>query len=477
MFNIAEYRKKKKPLSDYLPWALFVKPGILLNKDGSFQKIYKFRGPDLDSSTGHELVVARNRFNNVMRLLGSNWCLHIEACRRKSQKYYKSEFPNAASEFFDRERQRSFEQDSNQYETDYYLSLTWLTPADTKGKLEEIFYENLPKLGASDYRRCLEEFEMVCNKVTDSLQIFMPDFRALDDGETLTYLHDCISNRHVEIRTPDTKMYIDALITDTALTCGRHPKLGDEYMDIISFRGYPSSTLPGLLEVMDRLTVEYRWVTRYIPFAKSEAEKQIKAVRRHWFSKRKGLGAILSEALWGQPSALEDTDAINKAAQANDVLEAIGVDAITMGQFTPVIIVKDKDPAFLQEKARYIQKVVESKGFVTKVERDNAVEAYLGSLPGHAYANPRRPLVTSLNLLDMIPSSSVWAGPEWNEHLDGPPLMVTKTKGNSQFRLSFYMGDLAHGLVIGPPGSGKSVFLSSIALQFLRYPKAQVYIF
>lgn len=477
MFNIAEYRTKRKPLSDYLPWAIFVQPGVILNKDGSFQKIYKFRGPDQDSSTQHELVAARHRFNNVMRQLGSNWCLHIEARRRKSQKYYKSDFPDAASAFFDRERQHSFEQNDNQYETDYFFSLTWLTPPDTKGKLEEIFYENLPKLGASDYRRYLSEFEATCHKVADSLQIFMPRFEPLDDAQTLTYLHDCISNRHVELRAPETAIYIDALITDTSLTCGRHPKLGDEYMDVLSFRGYPGSTLPGLLDVMDHLREEYRWVSRYIPFDKSEAEKEVKAVRRHWFAKRKSLGAILSEALWGQPSALEDTDAIHKAAQASEVLEALGVDAVSMGQFTPVVIVKDQDPKRLQEKVRYIQKVIESRGFVTKVERDNAVEAFLGSLPGHAYANPRRPLVTSLNLLDMIPSSCVWAGPEWNEHLDGPPLMVTKTKGNSQFRLSFHMGDLAHGLVIGPPGSGKSVFLSSIALQFLRYSGAQIYIF
>ncbi len=477
MFNVSEYRKKTKPLSDYLPWALFIKPGILLNKDGAFQKIYKFRGPDLSSSTQHELVAARHRFNNTIRQLGSNWCLHIEARRRKSQKYYKSDFPVTAAALFDRERQHSFEKDKNQYETDYFFSLSWLTPKDTKGKIEEIFYENLPDLEASDYRRYLEEFESVCHKVEDSLQLFMPRFEALNDAQTLTYLHDCISNRHVKMRSPDVPMYIDALITDESLLCGRHPKLGDEYVDVISFRGYPGSTLPGLLEAMDHLAEEYRWVTRYIPFDKEEAEKHVKDIRRHWYAKRKGMGAILSEAFWGHPSALEDTDAINKAAQTNDVLEAIGVDAVSMGQFTPVVIVKDKDPNVLLEKVRYIQKVIESRGFVTKVERDNAVEAFLGSLPGHAYANPRRPLITSLNLLDMIPSSSVWAGPSWNEHLDGPPLMVTKTKGNSQFRLSFHMGDLAHGLVIGPPGSGKSVLLSSIALQFLRYPEGQVYIF
>lgn len=128
MFNVSEYRKNNKPLSDYLPWALFIKPGILLNKDGSFQKIYQFRGPDLDSSTKHELIAARNRFNNVIRQFGSSWCLHVEARRRKSQKYHKSQFPDAASEFFDRERQHNFERDRNQYETDYFFSLT-LVPA------------------------------------------------------------------------------------------------------------------------------------------------------------------------------------------------------------------------------------------------------------------------------------------------------------------------------------------------------------
>lgn len=477
MFNISEYRKKNKPLSDYLPWALFIKPGVLLNKDGSFQKIYKFRGPDLDSSTSNELVAARNRFNNVIRQLGSNWCLHIEANRKKSQIYYKSEFPDPASKIFDNERQSSFEADSNQYETEYFFSLTWLTPKDTQGKLEEIFYENIPKLESSDYRRHLDDFEAQCNKVEDSLELFMPRFKALDDGETLTYLHDCISNRHVKMATPDVPIYLDAIISDENLMCGRHPKLGDQYIDVISFRNYPSSTMPGLLEVMEHLPEEYRWVSRYIPFDKNEAENHVKQLRKHWFSKRKGLGAIISELMSGQASVLEDTDALNKAGQTNEVLEAIGVDAVSLGQFTPVVIVKDKDPNVLQQKVRLIQKAIESRGFLTKVERDNAVEAFLGSLPGHAYANPRRPLVTSLNLLDMIPSSSVWAGPSWNKHYDAPPLMVTKTKGSSQFRLSFHVGDLAHGIVIGPPGSGKSVLLSSLALQFMRYKGAQVYFF
>jgi type IV secretion system protein VirB4 len=77
----------------------------------------------------------------------------------------------------------------------------------------------------------------------------------------------------------------------------------------------------------------------------------------------------------------------------------------------------------------------------------------------------------------MIPLSAVWAGPERNDHLDGPPLLFGKTEGATPFRLSLHVGDVGHTLVIGPTGAGKSVLLALIALQFRRYPHAQVLAF
>jgi len=77
----------------------------------------------------------------------------------------------------------------------------------------------------------------------------------------------------------------------------------------------------------------------------------------------------------------------------------------------------------------------------------------------------------------MMPLSSVWAGPKRNEHLDAPPLLVTKTNGATPFRLSLHQGDVGHSIIIGPTGAGKSVLLSLIAMQFRRYKDSQIYIF
>jgi len=110
-------------------------------------------------------------------------------------------------------------------------------------------------------------------------------------------------------------------------------------------------------------------------------------------------------------------------------------------------------------------------------ESVNAVEAWLGSLPGHVYANVRQPPLSTLNLAHMIPLSAVWAGETRDHHLKAPPLLFGRTEGATPFRFSLHVGDVGHTLVVGPTGAGKSVLLALMALQFRRYEGAQVFAF
>ena len=85
MMNLAEYRRTATRLADFLPWAALVGPGVVLNKDGSFQRMARFRGPDLDSATQGELIATSARLNNALRRMGSGWALFIEAERFENQ--------------------------------------------------------------------------------------------------------------------------------------------------------------------------------------------------------------------------------------------------------------------------------------------------------------------------------------------------------------------------------------------------------
>ena len=272
-------------------------------------------------------------------------------------------------------------------------------------------------------------------------------------------------------------MHLDALLADQPLTGGLEPRLGEQHLRILTLNGFPTATTPGILDYLNRIAFPYRWSTRAILIDKPEAARLLTRIRRQWFAKRKSIAAILKEVMTSEPSALADTDAANKAADADMALQELGADVVGMGYVTATITVWDGDPRLADEKLRVVEKIVQGRDFTAMIETVNAVDAWLGSLPGHAYANVRQPPISTLNLAHMIPLSAVWAGEAKDAHFDAPPLLYGKTEGSTPFRFSLHVGDVGHTLVVGPTGAGKSVLLALMALQFRRYAGTQVFAF
>ena len=126
-------------------------------------------------------------------------------------------------------------------------------------------------------------------------------------------------------------------------------------------------------------------------------------------------------------------------------------------------------------------KTIQNLGFACRLETVNAIEAWRGSLPGDGYRNVRRTLVHTLNLADILPTSSVWAGLRENPSglmpKNSPPLLYAATTGATPFRFNLHTSDLGHTLVCGPSGAGKSTLLGLLAAQWFRYEGAQVFAF
>ena len=476
MFHLAEYRRQVTRLADYLPWAALVAPGIILNKDGSFQRTARFRGPDLDSAVPAELVAVAGRLNNALRRLGSGWALFVDAHRHPATAYPESRFPDAASVLVDAERKAMFEEESAHYESSHYLTVCWLPPPEDASRAEQWLYEGRNSR-ILDPRELLAGFSDRTDRLLGLIDALMPECVWLDDGETLSFLHNSISTRRQQVRVPETPMYLDALLPDQPLTCGLEPRLGDAHLRILTITGFPTMTTPGLLDDLNRLAFPYRWSTRALLLDKTDATKLLSRIRRQWFAKRKSVAAILKEVMTNEASVLVDSDAANKAADADLALQELGADHAGMAYVTATVTVWDEDPRAANEKLRLVEKIIQGRDFTAIPETINAVDAWLGSLPGHVYANVRQPPISTLNLAHMIPLSAVWAGEPQDAHLGGPPLLFGKTQGSTPFRLSLHVGDVGHMLVVGPTGAGKSVLLALMALQFRRYPGSRVFAF
>ena len=476
MMNLAEYRRSSARLADYLPWAALVAPGVVLNKDGSLQRTARFRGPDLDSAVAAELVAVAARLNNAFRRLGSGWSIFVEAQRQEAATYPDSLFPDPASALLDAERKAAFEEQGTHFVSAYFLTILYLPPAEEAARTEAWLYEGRDTSGVNA-RDILNGFIDRTDRMIALFDGFMPECAWLDDCETLTFLHSTISTMHHRVRVPETPMYLDALLTDQPLAGGLEPKLGEQHLRILTVTGFPTATTPGILDDLNRLAFPYRWSTRAILLDKTDATKLLTKIRRQWFAKRKSIAAILKEVMTNEQSALVDTDAANKALDADMALQELGADMAGMAYVTAAIVVWDEDPRIANEKLRLVEKIIQGRDFTAMIETVNAVDAWLGSLPGHAYANVRQPPISTLNLAHMIPLSAVWAGEARDEHFDAPPLLYGRTEGSTPFRFSMHVGDVGHTLVIGPTGAGKSVLLALMALQFRRYPDSQIFAF
>ena len=476
MMSLQEYRTKSASLADFLPWVALVGPGVVLNKDGSFQRTARFRGPDLDSATPAELVAVTSRLNNALRRLGSGWAVFVEAQRTAAQAYPQSRFPDPVSALVDRERREQFREEGAHFESGYYLTLLWMPPPEEAARAEGWLYEGKASTGV-DPKELVKSFADRTDRVLHLVEGFMPEAAWLDDAATLTYLHSTVSTRTQRVRVPETPVYLDALLADEPLTGGLEPMLGAHHLRTLTITGFPTATFPGLLDELNRQAFPYRWSTRAIMLDKTDATKLLSKIRRQWFAKRKSVAAILKEVMTNEQSVLMDSDASNKAADADMALQELGADHAGIAYVTATVTVWDRDPALAAEKLRLVEKVIQGRDFTCTIEGMNALEAWLGSLPGHVYANVRQPPISTLNLAHLIPLSAVWAGAERDEHFGDAPLLYGKTEGSTPFRLSLHVGDVGHSLIVGPTGAGKSVLLALMALQFRRYKGSQIFAF
>src|SRR3546814_844397 len=196
----------------------------------------------------------------------------------------------------------------------------------------------------------------------------MPEVGGRDEGETLTFLHSTVATKRQRVRVPETPIYLDALLTDEPLTGGLEPKLGDHHLRTLTITGFPTETFPGLLDELNRQAFPYRWSTRAIMLDKTDATRLLGKIRRQWFAKRKSVAAILKEVMTNEASVLTDSDAANKAVDADLALQELGADQAGIAYVTATVTVWDRDPVLASEKLRQVEKIIQGRDFTCMVE-------------------------------------------------------------------------------------------------------------
>lgn len=474
---LKEYSEEKGKLSSYVPWICLIDKGVVLNKNGTLQKTLKYRGYDLDSSTVYELKNINAKLNDVIKRFGQGWSLNVEARRKKCTDYIEAENEILAIDIIEKERKLNFLENEH-FESEYYLTIVQLIPTDNSKKVGEIFLEYAKKSEILD--KTLENFNKEFKKILNLFKEIFLEVTELDDEETYTYLHSCVSTKTDKVIVPEIPYAMANYLCDSDLVGGLKPKLRGKEIRCISIQGFPNYTVPGFFDVLNRLNIPYRWITRFLMLSKLEALSKMERKYKNIFSQRLSLFQRVYAELTGEKeenSRKLNEDALNKANEVRTQIALTTGDYVSQGFYTCTLIVDGDSIDEVEERVDVISKTINNMGFITIEESINSVEAFLGSIPGNITNNIRMPILNTITLSHLLPVSSVWGGDSWNKHLNAPPLIYTKTKGSTPFRFNIHIEDIGHSAIVGPTGYGKSVLLGLIASSFMKYEDSRVYFF
>lgn len=456
-----------------IPWLMVIASDcIILNKNGSLQQSFIYRGPDLDSVTEAEINIIIAQINNALKRIPGKWALWADSHRITSVDYPHSRFPDVLSQMLDDEK-RIYFQKGTHFENKFYLTLAWLPPTDKESKWKNIFVKKGKKRSKQDdYDDYIRFFESQIGSIISLLRRNMHEIKRLNNDETMTYLHSCVSPKKHDVRF--TEAYgIDYFLVDSPLDSSLEPKLGNYHLRTVGIRIFPDKSLPGLLDALNKLNFEYRWTTRFFFEDKSAALNHIEWIGNVLFFNRKSIMSKLKSVI-GQDNGRVDRDVVRKGNDSEDATLELQQNLVSFGYFTMTITVIDKDLKRIENNVNKIEEIINAMQFTTITETYNAVDAWFGSLPGCG-SNQRTPFMHTLNLAQMFPLSSSWTGADCNKHWGGPPLLFAQTVDGTHFRLDLHnSGDVGHSFVLGPTGSGKSALMCQMDLQVGKYPNTQV---
>ena len=488
--RLREHRRAPRALADLLGWGFLVGEGVVLMKDGSFLAAWRVRGRDLASSTAGEVAALAGHVGAALAAYGDGWMVHADAVRREAVGYAPPErchFADPVSAAIDEARRARYTASAGHYETEAVLSLTYTPPPGLVGRLQRAVVAGRGDDSGVDWDLLLGQFEREARGLRDRLSTAARVER-LDSGGLLRHLHECLTGLDHRVGVPRHGAYLDWALADQPFVGGFEPRVGGKHVRVVAVQGYPNATRPGLADPLLRLPFPYRWSVRFLPLSPATAAKVIGKAQLGWFQKRRGAGDWVRDMASKERRqetemdvAFQDANASQMVLDAGDARAQNTGGALRFGHLTCSAVVTADTRREADERAAGLLKTVRDLGFTGRVEDVNAVDAFLGSLPGHGHANLRRPVLSTDNVVDVLPLTAPWGGhrevPSGLFPPHSPPLLWAQTDGSTPFRLCLHEGDVGHTLVVGATGAGKSVLVGLLLAQWRRYAGARTVTF
>jgi type IV secretion system protein VirB4 len=264
--------------------------------------------------------------------------------------------------------------------------------------------------------------------------------------------------------------HLDYFACDSMLECYRdHLRLDGYFVQVLTLKEPPAQTFAHVLRALEEIPSNYVIANEWKRESNLAARKQINSKRRHFHNSKASLSNYFGDRPLNPQEMLIDDAAAGLVADLGGCLREIEIAGNHFGKFSLSIVLYDRDHTRLRRAVAECFKVFSTHDAEPIEERYNLLNAFLAVIPGNRAFNLRRMWLLNTNYADLSFLFSLHTGETRNTHLDQEYLAVLETNSSTPYFLNLHYQDIAHTLILGATGSGKSFFLNFLITNLQKY--------
>jgi type IV secretion system protein TrbE len=278
-------------------------------------------------------------------------------------------------------------------------------------------------------------------------------------------------SRHTaDLVTLTEDRFVDYAVAGSSLECHRdHLRLHDTYVRVLTVKQPPRQTFAHMLQPLYELPANVIICTTWRAEEESQTRRMIQSKRRHHHNRKSSLTNYLGSTPAAPGEMLIDDAAVAMVDDLGGCLKEIDLHGRRFGHWSMTAVLYDPDPAVLDQQVRDCGKAFASIHADVIEERHNLLNAWAATIPGGYAHDLRQMYLLDVNCADLSFVFSLHGGEPVNAHLGREYLAVLETSHRTPYYLNLHVHDVAHTLVFGQTGSGKSYFVNFLLANLQKY--------
>jgi type IV secretion system protein TrbE len=477
-------------LSEQINLYGFIGPYVFLTKTGEVGVILEVRGVDYECLDNASIDGLTKRLESALKLFDENHRVYQYLFKRNNEAIPYKLYDNPVVDTAIKNRIAYL---GSKADTLFSLSVYYVVlyqglqathklgstfaelPKHPKKALAELHAHFSSQKQVVALARDISDAEAALLQKARSFILQVSDFlpvRMLDKQEAFRVLKRTLNFRPDKLELAKLKYdtFLDYYLPESPIECHRgFLRVDDYYVKVLTLKEPSAQSFPLIFKRLLEVEANYHLVTEWKKEDSGKMRRTIQTKRRHFHNTKRSFASQVSLNDAPTQDVLLDDSKESQVRELGEGIKEIELHGNYFGQFSLTVVIYDLDLAKVNRACAEFYKVFSVHDAQLYEENYNLLNAFLAAVPGNHVFNLRSLYLLNTNYADFSFLFTLHSGQPRNQHLRHEYLAVLETNHHTPYYLNLHYRDVAHTMILGRTGAGKSFLLNFLITNLQKY--------